>query len=58
MSEMNQEINNATDERVAILQAVYDEACTVHVSKMSIRNRNTANKRAHAATMAAVTTLE
>ena len=54
MSELNQEIYKATDESVATLQAVYGEACTVQVSKRSRRNRNTANKRARAADIAAV----
>ena len=58
MSEMNQEINKATDKSVATLHAVYGEACTIHVSKRSKRNRNTANRRARAAAMVAMATLE
>ena len=58
MSEMDKEINKASHEIMATLQAVYDEACTLHVSKRSIRNRNTVNKRARAAAMGAVAVIE
>ncbi len=55
---MDQEINKAAHESVATLHAVYDEACTLPVSKRSIRNKNKANIRARLAAMAAVASLE
>ena len=58
VSEMDQEINKATHESVVTLHAVYGEACTVHVSKRSKRNRNTINRKARAAAMAAASTIE
>ena len=57
LSEIDPEINKVTDESVATLHAVNGEACTIQVSKRSIRNRNTANKRARAVAMGAVATL-
>ena len=59
VSEMDQEINKATHESVVTLRAVYGEACTLlQLSKRSKRNRNTANRRAREAVMAAAAAIE